>query len=173
MLLVLKVDWKLGIVGALGFGLSTYLIVILGVGHNAKAHAIAYMPLVLSGILLVFQRKYVVGFMVTALAMSLELSAGHIQMTYYLMFLVIILGIVQLIESIKNQEIPNFIKCIGILIIAVLLAVGTNATSLLATQEYAAHSTRSQSELTINPDGSPKEQTSGLTTTLQIVIVIY
>ncbi len=163
LLLVLKVDWKLGIIGALGFGLSTYLIVILGVGHNAKAHAIAYMPLVLSGILLVFQRKYLIGFIITTLAMSLELGASHIQMTYYLMFLVIILGLVQLIESVKNNEIPHFGKGIGILVVAVLLAIGTNATSLLATQEYAAHSTRSKSELTINPDGSPKEQTSGLT----------
>lgn len=162
LLLVLKVDWKLAIIGSLGFGLSTYLIIILGVGHNAKAHAIAYFPLVLSGILLVFQRKYMLGFVITALAMALELSASHIQMTYYLMFLVLIFGIVQLIESIKNKEIPHFTKSVGILVIAVILAIGTNATSLLATSEYSQHSTRSKSELTINPDGSPKEITSGL-----------
>ncbi len=32
----------------------------------------------------------------------------------------------------------------------------------MATQEYAKHSTRSKSELTINPEGSPKEATNGL-----------
>ena len=79
LLIVLKVDWKLAIFGAIGFGLSTYLIIILGVGHNAKAHAIAYMPIVLAGILLVFQRKYLLGFIVTALAMALEIAASHIQ----------------------------------------------------------------------------------------------
>ena len=163
LLSVLKVDWKLAIVGSLGFGFSTYLIVILGVGHNAKAHAIAYMPIVLAGILLVFQRRYLIGFMVTALAMSLELSASHIQMTYYLLFIVLILGIIQLIDAIKEKELPHFSKSIGILIVAVILAIGTNSTSLLATQEYAKHSTRSQSELTITPDGSPKEITTGLT----------
>ena len=110
LLTVLKVDWKLAIVGALGFGLSTYLIIILGVGHNAKAHAIAYMPLVLAGILLVFQQKYLLGFIVTSLAMSLEISASHIQMTYYLLFLVLIFGIVQLIESFKRKEIFHFSK---------------------------------------------------------------
>lgn len=57
LLSVLKIDWKLALVGALGFGFSTYLIIILGVGHNAKAHAIAYMPLVLAGVLLVFQKN--------------------------------------------------------------------------------------------------------------------
>ena len=41
--------------GALAFGFSTYLIIILGVGHNSKAHAIAYMPLVLAGIIWTFQ----------------------------------------------------------------------------------------------------------------------
>ena len=162
LLTVLKVDWKLAIVGALGFGLSTYLIIILGVGHNAKAHAIAYMPLVLAGILLVFQQKYLLGFIVTSLAMSLEINASHVQMTYYLLFLVLIFGIVQLIEHIKSKELPQFIKSIGILVVAVILAVGTNATSLLAMQEYSKQSTRSKSELTINPDGSLKQATSGL-----------
>jgi hypothetical protein len=162
LLTVLKVDWKLAIFGAIGFGLSTYLIIILGVGHNAKAHAIAYMPMVLAGILLVFQQKYLQGFILTALAMALEIAASHIQMTYYLMFLVLIFGIVQLIDSIKNKEISHFIKSTGILLVAVILAVGVNATNLLATQEYAKFSTRSKSELTINPDGSPKEVTSGL-----------
>ncbi|MFK5958184.1 MAG: hypothetical protein QM495_04835 [Lutibacter sp.] len=162
LLLVLKVNWKLAIVGSLGFGLSTYLIIILGVGHNAKAHAIAYMPLVLAGILLVFQQKYLFGFVVTALAMSLEISASHIQMTYYLMFLVLIFGIVQLMESLKNKEIPHFAKSVGILVVAVILAIGTNATSLLAMKEYSEQSTRSKSELTINPDGSSKEATAGL-----------
>jgi len=142
LLTVLKVDWKLAIVGSLGFGLSTYLIIILGVGHNAKAHAIAYMPLVLAGILLVFQHKYLLGFVLTALAMSLEISASHIQMTYYLLFLVLIFGVVQLIESFKSKELPHFAKSIGVLLIAVLIAVGTNATSLLAMKEYSQHSTR-------------------------------
>ena len=164
LLLVLKVDWKLAIIGALGFGFSTYFISLYAAGHNAKAHAIGYMPLVLSGILLVFQRKYLWGFVVTALAMSLELMASHIQMTYYLMFAVIILGIVQFIEAFKKKELPEFFKSIGILVVAVIIAVGTNATSLMATQEYANESTRSQSELTINPDGSEKEKTSGLST---------
>ena len=162
LLSVLKVDWKLALIGALGFGFSTYLIIILGVGHNAKAHAIAYMPFVLAGLLLVFQKKYLLGFVLTALAMALEINASHPQMTYYLLFTVLIFGIVQLIEAFKQKELPVLAKQVGILLVAVVLAVGVNATSLLATKEYAEHSTRSKSELTINPDGSPKEITSGL-----------
>ncbi|WP_250436648.1 YfhO family protein [Hanstruepera flava] len=162
LLLVMKVDFKLAALGALAFGFSTYLIIILGVGHNAKAHAIAYMPLVLSGILLVFRQQYVYGFLLTAVAMALELVANHFQMTYYLMLLVIVLGIVYAIDAYKKQCLPHYFKSVGILALAVVLALGLNATNVLATKEYASESTRSQSELTINPDGSPKEITSGL-----------
>ncbi len=162
LLLVLKVDFKLAALGALAFGFSTYLIIILGVGHNSKAHAIAYMPLVLSGILLVFQRKYIAGFLLTVVAMGLEIVANHFQMTYYLMFLVIILGIAYLVDAYKKKILPHYFKSIGILIVAVILAVGLNATSILATQEYVKESTRGKSELTINQDDSLKEVTSGL-----------
>ncbi|HLV70578.1 MAG TPA: YfhO family protein, partial [Xanthomarina sp.] len=162
LLLVLKVDFKLAALGALAFGFSTYLIIILGVGHNSKAHAIAYMPLVLSGILLTFRKHYIFGFLLTTLALALELVANHPQMTYYLMLLVLVLGMSYLIDAYKKQELPHFFKSVGIMVLAVVLAVGMNATGFLATQEYAKESTRGQSELTINPDGSPKEVSSGL-----------
>jgi hypothetical protein len=162
LLSVLKVEYKLAILGALAFGFSTYFIIILGVGHNSKAHAIAYMPMVLAGILLVLQRNYFWGFVLTAVAMSLEINASHPQMTYYLFFAVLILGVFYLIEAFKEKELPSFLKGIAILIVAVVLAIGTNATSLLATKEYVAHSTRGKSELTINPDGSSKEASNGL-----------
>ncbi len=162
LLLTLKVDYKLSALGALAFGFSTYLIIILGVGHNSKAHAIAYMPLVLSGILLAFQKKYIFGFLLTVIALALEISTNHFQMTYYLMFLVVILGIVYLVDAFKKQELPHYFKAVGILSIAAILALGLNATNIMATQEYVKHSTRGKSEITINPDGSPKAITSGL-----------
>ncbi len=162
LLLVLKVDWRFALLGSLAFGFSTYFIIILGVGHNAKAHAIAYMPLVLAGIFLVFQKRYIFGFLLTALAMGLELSANHFQMTYYLLLLVLVIGIVFLIEAFKTKQIPHFFKSVGILSVAVILALGLNATNLMATSEYANFSTRSKSELTINADGSKKVQIDGL-----------
>ena len=162
LMLVLKVDYKLAALGALAFGFSTYLIIILGVGHNSKAHAIAYMPLVLSGIILVFQKRYIVGFLLTVVAMGLELVANHFQMTYYLFLLVVILGLVYLYDAYKKKVLTYYFKSIGILSIAVILALGLNATNVLATQEYVKYSTRGQSELTIKPDGSPKAVTSGL-----------
>ena len=162
LLLSFKVDFRLAALGALAFGFSTYLIIILGVGHNAKAHAIAYMPLVLSGIVLTFRKKYILGFLLSIIAIGLEIVTYHFQMTYYLLFLVVILGIAYLIDAFKKQQLPHFFKSVGILSIAAILAVGLNATNILATQEYVKESSRGPSELTLNPDGSPKEKTSGL-----------
>lgn len=162
LLLVLKVDYKLAFLGALAFGFSTYLIVILGVGHNAKAHAIAYMPLVLSGIMLTFRGNFLWGFLLTTIAMALELVANHFQMTYYLLFLVLCIGIAYLIDAYRKQMLPHFFKSVGVMALGVLIAIGLNATNIMATKEYADTSTRGTSNLTINPDGSPKDVTSGL-----------
>ncbi|MGY5351176.1 YfhO family protein [Wenyingzhuangia sp. IMCC45533] len=162
LLTVLKFDWKLALIGSLAFGFSTYFVIILGVGHNAKAHAIGYIPLVLSGVLLLFQRRFLLGFILTAVATGLELNASHPQMTYYMLFLFLFVGAFYAADAIKNNKVKEIIKPISFVILAMVVGVLINAQSLLATKEYASNSTRSKSELTINPNGSPKEITSGL-----------
>lgn len=161
LLLVLRTDYKLAFLGALAFGFSTYLIIILGVGHNAKAHAIAYMPWVLGGIILCFRKKYIPGFLLLAFGMALEISANHFQMTFYLLLLVIVLGIAYLVDAVRKKHVGDYFKALGIMLVAVILAVGVNATNLLATQEYADFSTRGETGLTITPQGSEK-RASGL-----------
>ena len=162
LLLAFKVDWKIAIVGSLAFGFSTYLIIIFGAGHNSKAHAIAYMPLVLAGIVFIFKKRYLLGFIVTSIATALEIKANHPQMTYYLLFAILILGVVELIDAIKKNKTKQFVTQSSIIIVAMLLAVGVNSSRLLATKEYADVSTRGKTTLTINPDGTKKEVTTGL-----------
>jgi hypothetical protein len=162
LLLCMKVDFRLAVLGALAFGFSTYLIIILGVGHNSKAHALAYLPMLLGGIILVFRKKYLWGFVLTAIAMALEIRANHYQMTYYFMFLVLIFGIVYLVDAIRKKTLQPYFISVGVAVAAVALGIAANATSLMATKEYADWSTRGPSELTIEPDGSTKDNTDGL-----------
>lgn len=162
LLLVLKTDPLKAFFGALAFGFSTYLIIILGVGHNAKAHAIAYMPLVIAGTLLVFKRKYILGGIVTMLAVALELNANHFQMTYYLLFLLLILGGYYSYKLIVAKDFKSLGTILGTFLIALILALGVNATNLLATKEYANFSTRSKSDLKLNEMGKPKTDDSAL-----------
>jgi hypothetical protein len=162
LLTTLKTDPLKAFFGALAFGFSTYLIVILGVGHNAKAHAIAYMPLVIAGFVMVFQKKYVKGGLLMMLAAALELNANHIQMTYYLFLLLLAIGIWFLVGIIKNKEYRHLGISLGVFLVAGILAVGTNATNLMATAEYAKYSTRHDTELTYEPDGQPKQSSNAM-----------
>src|SRR5690625_2918388 len=156
LFLVLRIDYKLAAIGALAFGFSTYLIIILGVGHNAKAHAIAYMPLVLAGIFAVFRKKYLWGGILLALSLALEIYTGHFQVTYYLMLTVVIIGAVYLYQAFKDKQLPAFFKSIGVMVLALILAIASNATTLLTTKEYTDFSTRGDTGLTITKDGSQK-----------------
>ncbi len=182
LMMAFKVDWRLALIGALGFGFTTYYIVIIGVGHNAKAHAIGYFSLVLAGIVWTYRKKYLLGFIVTTLATALEIVTGHIQMTYYLFFALFFYALFEFFKALKNQQIPDFIKSTAIVLLAGILALGMNANHLLPTKEYSTESIRSKSELTLKPDGTPKtsntaldksyitEYSYGITETLNLLI---
>ena len=164
LLLVLKTDPLKAFIGAIAFGFSTYLIIILGVGHNAKAHAIAYMPLVIAGFILVFQKKYIWGGLLTMFAVALEVNANHFQMTYYLLIFLLILSGYFAYQFIKEKEYKELLTAIGVLAVAGIFAIGANAANLMATSEYAKYSIRDKSELTFNPDGSKNQTTASMTT---------
>lgn len=156
LLLVLRNKPLEAFFGALAFGLSTYFIIILGVGHNAKAHAIGYMPLVVAGVLLVFQKRYWLGGILTMLATALEINANHFQMTYYLLFLLFFIGLYYAIYFVKNRKEEDLAKITGVFALAVVLAIGANATPLMATQEYTKFSTRGKSDLKLDENGKKK-----------------
>ncbi len=158
LLLVLRVNPWVSLAGAIAFALSSYFFIVLGAGHNTKAHAIGYMAPVLAGIILAFRGKYWQGALLTAVALSLEIKANHLQITYYLLILVIIYGIFKLVESIKQKQLPHFFKATGFLLIAALFAVLTYSTSLWATYDYGKDTMRGAPELT----GEETNKSNGL-----------
>ena len=162
LLTVLKTDPLKAFFGALAFGLSTYMIVILGVGHNAKAHAIAYMPMVIAGVLLVFKRRYIVGGLLTLFAAALEINANHFQMTYYLLLLLLPIVVYYIWKYIRAKQFKPLLTALGVFVVAGIFAIGTNAANLMATAEYTDFSMRGKSELTFNADGTKDQTTSAM-----------
>ncbi|HNX43901.1 MAG TPA: YfhO family protein [Bacteroidales bacterium] len=158
LLLVLGVDVWLAVAGAVAFGFSSYFFIILEAGHNSKAHAIGYMAPVLAGIILTTRGKYLLGGILSALFISLELYANHLQITYYLLMVVGIFMISELIFSIREKRLPGFLKSIGVLIFASVIAVGCNITNLWSTYEYGKYTTRGKTELTTEAEN----RTTGL-----------
>ena len=161
LMLSLKIEYRLAVLGALSFGFSTYLIIIIGAGHNAKAHAISYMPFVLGSIIYVVRKKYIIGFILTAIFLGLQLTANHFQMTYYLMFIVIVMAIWFVVKCLKENDRVHLIKTIVVLFTSLVFSLLMNSSNILTTMEYSKESTRgNSSSLTINSDGSPKENFS-------------
>ncbi|MGC3943209.1 MAG: YfhO family protein [Chryseolinea sp.] len=153
MLLVFGVRPYLAIAGAIAFGLSSHLIIGLIAGHSARVGAIAFMPLVVAGIHLVFSGRKILGFGVTAAAMALHLRENHLQITYYLLLIVVAYGIVQLIWSLRRGQLKELGINVGVLTIAVAVAVGSYFGPMWAVNEYTKYS-RGGSEL-IKPGSKP------------------
>lgn len=158
LLLVLRVNPWLSIVGAFAYALSAYFFIIIEAGHNAKMHAISYVAPMLAGMLLTFRGKYLGGFALFALFLGLNLNAGHVQITYYAGFVMLALGIAFLIDTIKEKSYIRFSKAVGVLLLATLLAVGANFSRLYFTWESGKHSIRGATELTDRED----DRTTGL-----------
>lgn len=158
LLMVLKVDPWLALAGSVAFAFSSYFFIILEAGHNSKAHAIGYMAPVIAGILLAYRGKPILGSIITAFFLALQLLANHLQITYYLAIVVVMLGVYELIDSAKEQTLPAFFKTTGLLAIAALLALSTNFSNIWATWEYGKETIRGKSELTTNAE----IRTSGL-----------
>jgi hypothetical protein len=158
MLIVMKIDWRVAILGSIGFAFSSYFIIYIGTGHNTQAQAIGYMGPVVAGIILTYRGRWLLGSAITGLMLALEISANHLQITYYLVYIIAILGIVEFIQAFRDKKLPYFFKATASLAVVAILAACANITNLLATSEYGKYSTRGPSELTVDQEN----KTSGL-----------
>lgn len=155
--MVLFKNWKYALAGSIFFAMGAYFFIIIGAGHNAKVHAIAYFAPLVAGIILLYQKKYLIGFILTTLFMGLELAANHPQMTFYLFLVMLVYFVIEFIQAVKTKEIKPFGIATGLLILASLLGAGMNSTRLMTTYEYSKETIRGKSEMTLLQD-----KTSGL-----------
>jgi len=165
LLLSFRVNPWLAMVGAVAYGFSSYYIIILEAGHTSKAYAAAYMAPVLASLVFAFkQQKKWLGVALFAFFFSLELVANHLQVTYYLAFLILAYGIYELVNAVKESRLKPFFNTSAFIILAGLFAVLANSGNLFGTIEYGKATTRGTSELTIKPDGSSNDdvKTDGL-----------
>jgi hypothetical protein len=159
LLITLGVDKRIAVLGAFGFGFSSYFFVILEAGHTSKAHAIGYMAPVMAGIIMCYRNKILAGAIISSLFLALELYANHLQITYYLMLMILVYLLTEIIRTAKEKSWNKFIRASSALAVAVMFAVLCNITNLWATFEYGKYSTRGPSDLTITDEAN---RTSGL-----------
>lgn len=158
LLLVLKVDPWLSLLGSIAFAFSSYFFIILEAGHNSKAIAIGYMAPVLAGVVLLYRGRYLSGAALTALFLSLQVKATHPQITYYLILLILVYLLFQFTDAIAGKQLKRFFTASALFALVGLLAVATHITPLLAINEWGKVSIRGKSELSIGQEN----KTSGL-----------
>ena len=158
LLLVLDVGVWTSAIGALAYGFTSYLFIIIGAGHNTKAYAMAYMAPVIAGILLTYKGKYLWGSILTANALALEIRVNHLQITYYLLLTVLVLILAEFISDIKNKQLGHFFKASACLLVAAVFSVLTSTTLLYSNYVFGKETTRGKPVLTANNE----TQTKGL-----------
>jgi len=159
LLQVLGFNRWLSIGGAIGFAFASFNILIISVGHITQAYAIAYMPIVIAGFILLFNKNYFWGTILTTIAVGLEIVCSHPQIAYYTFLVVLILFIIKLIEYFRLNELKHFAIVCALSLISVVIAIAPSTTSLWITYEYGQYSTRGKSEL---KNKSAEKESSGL-----------
>ncbi|GAB3575196.1 YfhO family protein [Hymenobacter daeguensis] len=147
LLVALGVRPLVAVAGAVALGFSSYNLAILAAGHNTKSLALAYAPLVLGGLLVTYRRDKWLGAALFAVGLTLNIHVNHLQITYYLLLLVAIFGIIELVSSFRTGRLPEFLKRTALLGLGAALAVGVSFGRLYTTAEYSKYSNRGPSEL--------------------------
>jgi len=136
--------------GAVMYALSSYFFILIQAGHIWKFITLAYIPPTIAGIVLAYNKKYLLGGIVTAFFLAMQILSNHMQMTYYFGFVIVFLAIAYFIDAIRKKELPHFFKASGVLIIAALIGVSINLSTMYHTYEYSKQTMRGKSELQQN-----------------------
>lgn len=149
LMMVMGVTPLIAVGGSIAYALTSYYIIIILAGHYMKIYTLALIPPVLAGIMLCFNRKYIWGFILTAFFTAMMIAMAHIQMIYYFLIVLIIIGVIELIYQIKEKTILQFTKTMAVIVAAALLAVASNYSRLINYYKYNELSIRGNSELTL------------------------
>jgi hypothetical protein len=160
LLVTLRLNTWVSVIGAIAITFTSYNFIILEAGHNTKSLTIAYIPLVLAGMFYALRRNLWIGAAIFALGLTLNLHFNHLQMTYYMLLMVLVWMVVELVYAIKEGRIADLVKRGLVLAVAAVLAVGVNFGRLYTVAEYSQHSIRGKSELSVANSGD--KTSSGL-----------
>lgn len=159
---VLRVNPYIGILGALAFAYATYNPVIISVGHDTKMWSIAYMPALMASVLLVYEKKYLIGGALTALFTAVMVAMNHPQIVYYLLLSLGIMTLFFVVRWMRAKEYKHLGMAAGITIAGGLIGVATNAANLMAVYEYQKETIRSGGSALASDSTATQQSKTGL-----------
>jgi hypothetical protein len=147
---------------ALGYAFAAYNPGIISAGHETKMMALAYAPGVLAGFQIIFSKKYWIGLAVASIFMTVEMTANHPQITYYLVLICLLMGLTHLIQWIKKSEWAHAGKSIGLILLSVIIGVGNAAPTLMNTVDYSKYTMRGGKDIESKDGKVVNVKTTGL-----------
>ncbi len=140
--------------GAVIWTFSSYFFILISAGHIWKFITLAYIPPTIAGMVYVYRKKYLFGGLIFMIFVAFQISANHFQMSYYFLFLVLFIVIAFFVEAVRKKGTVDFMKATGVLVIAGIIGVAANTSSLYHTYEYSKETMRGKSELTTVHDAT-------------------
>lgn len=162
--LVFRLRPIIAIFGGLAYAFVTYNPVILSAGHESKMWAIAFMPLLMAGLISIFEKKYWLGLALTAFGAYLQIGVNHPQISYYFLLIAAAVSISYLVTWIKQKEWKHIAIVSGITALAGIAGVAGNALTLLTTNEYTKYTMRGGKDVSIEGNKVVAAKTKGLDT---------
>lgn len=154
MLLTFGINVWASAVVAIAYGFTTYNLIGIETGHANKVWSLMYAPIILAGIRLAFDKKYLSAAVVTVLGLAINVYANHLQITYYLFLAIVLWMAVQLVFAIRDRKLNDFLTACIVLAITATIGIASNTSSLWTTYEYGKESTRGGTDLTLDENAS-------------------
>ncbi len=142
LLLVIKLRPWVAVLGALAFAFSSFTAIAITAGHDTQIFTLAYIPATLAGMILLFEKKYLWGFTLTALFTMMQLGMNHQQINYYFFIIAAVMTVAYFLNWIKQKQLPHAAKAVGLLLIAAAIGIGTNILNLWVNADYTKSSKR-------------------------------
>lgn len=150
--------WLAGL-GGIMWAFSSYFFILISAGHIWKFITLAYVPPTLAGIVLAYRGKLLLGGIVAALFVALQVTSNHVQMSYYFFFVILFFIGAYFEKAWRNKTLPQFFRATAVLAVAALIGVAANISNLYHTYTYSKETMRGKSELVQTGDAA--RQTSG------------
>lgn len=138
----MSVSRWLSSIGAVLFGFSNFILISLEAGHTSKIGALGFAPLILAGVIMIFKQKKILGLIVLALGLGMQLGMNHLQITYYSFLLVSIFMIYQLIAHVKAKNLAQITSPLLYSICGALLGMGMNFNLLYTNYHHSKETIR-------------------------------
>lgn len=145
----LRINTFVAVLGSIAFSMNSFFLLSIEAGHFTKIYATALMPALLGGVLAYYRDPKFYKLVLVAIFTGLSIKANHLQITYYTVLAMFILGITEGVFAIIEKRIGGFLKSSVLLVAFGLLGAASNTVTLWTTMDYSKEATRGgTSELT-------------------------